>query len=84
MRRISLFEVLYDSQRMNFVVEATIMALERPIESTLSSVPKRRMSDVVNQSQRLGQVFMQAKRSRCRTSITAATAQSSSVAALPP
>jgi len=40
------------------------MTLQCPVQRTLSGVPKWRMADVMNQGQRLGQVFMQAKRSR--------------------
>jgi hypothetical protein len=47
---------------MQVVIEAPAMADEATIQSTLTSVPKRRMTDVMNKRERLGQVFIQAKR----------------------
>jgi hypothetical protein len=62
MRGVTLFEVLDDAQSVQVVVEASPMTSEAPVQSALTGVSKRRMTDVMNQRKRLGQVFIQAKR----------------------
>jgi hypothetical protein len=64
MRGVPLLEVLDDTQRVEIVVEATPMPGEAAVQCSLTSVPKGRMTDVVNQRKRLGQIFVQAKRCR--------------------
>jgi hypothetical protein len=66
MRRITLLEVLDNPQRVNVVVEAPPMTLQAAVQRALTRMPKRRMADVVNQRQRLRQIFVQAKRGRNR------------------
>jgi hypothetical protein len=48
------------------VVEAPAMPLEAAVQCALTGVSKGRMADVVNQRQRLRQIFVQAKRSSNR------------------
>ena len=62
MRGVTLLEVLDDAQRMQVVVEAAPMTAEAAIQSALAGMSKGRMADVVNQRQRLRQIFVQAKR----------------------
>ena len=66
MRGVPLLEVLDDAQRMEVVVEATPVAGKAAVQRALTGVPKGRMTDIVNQRKRLGQIFVQAKRSRNR------------------
>jgi hypothetical protein len=68
MRCITLLKVLDDPQRMNVMVESPAVTFESAVQRTLSSMPKWRMTDVMNQRQRFGQILMQAERSRSRTS----------------
>jgi hypothetical protein len=61
MRRIALLEVLDDTQCVKIVVEPAPMVAKASIERSLSGMAEGRMSDIVNQRQRLGQIFVQAK-----------------------
>ncbi len=65
MRGVTLFEVLDDAQRMDVVVEAAAVTAETAVERALAGVSEGRMADVVNQSERLREIFIQAKRG-CR------------------
>jgi hypothetical protein len=58
---ITLLEVLDDTQCVDIVVEAAAVALEAAVERALTGVSEGRMADVVNQRQRLGQIFVQAE-----------------------
>ena len=75
MRRVALLEVLDDAQRMQIVVEPPSMIAQAPVQRPLAGVAKRRMPDVVDQRQRLRQIFVQPQRRRrtaraiCATSI---------------
>ena len=64
MSRIPAFKVLHDPQRMEIVVEAEAVPAQAIVERTLAGMAERRMSDVVNQRQRLGKVLVQAKLGR--------------------
>jgi hypothetical protein len=66
MSGIALLKVLYDSQRMQVVVEASAMPLQAPVESPFAGMAKRRMTDVVHQRQRLRKSFIQPQ-NRCRS-----------------
>ena len=61
MRGVALLEVLDDAQRVEIVVEAAAMAREAAVQRALASVAEGRMTDVVDQCQRLGEVFVEAK-----------------------
>jgi hypothetical protein len=61
-RGVALLEVLDNTQRVDIVVEAPPMTLQAAVQRPLTGVSKRRMADVVNQRQRLRQIFVQAKR----------------------
>ncbi len=58
---VALLEVLDDAQRMHVVVEAPPVTAQAAIERTLSGMTEGRVADVVNQGQRFGEVFIQAK-----------------------
>jgi hypothetical protein len=62
MRGVTLFKVLDDPERVEVVVEAPAMTLEAMVQCTLTGMPKWRVADVVNQSKRLRQIFIQSKR----------------------
>jgi hypothetical protein len=62
MRRVTLLEVFDDTKRVEVVVETTPMTLEAAVQRTFTGMPKGRMADVVNQRQRLRQIFVEAKR----------------------
>src|SRR5438552_9130196 len=62
MRGVTLLEVLYDTQRVKIVVEATTMTAEAAVQRALPGVSKGRMADVVNQGESLRQIFVQAER----------------------
>jgi hypothetical protein len=66
MRRISQLEVLNDAQSMDIVVKAAAMPLQTAVERSLPGMSKRRMSNVMDQCQCLGQIFLQPERSRNR------------------
>jgi len=68
MRCIALLEVFNDPQCVNVMVESATMTFESAVQSTLSSMPKWRMTDIMHQRQRLGEILMQPERSRSRTS----------------
>jgi hypothetical protein len=68
MRRVPLLKVIDDAQRMNVMVETAAMPLQALVKSALPGVSERRMSDVMNQCQRLGQIFLQPERSCNRPS----------------
>ena len=59
---ITLLEVLDDAQRVHVVVESPSMSLQATVQRALTRMTKRRMTDIVNQRQRLRQIFVQAKR----------------------
>jgi hypothetical protein len=61
---VTLLEVLDDAQCVYVVVEAASMTDEAAIQSALAGMSERRMADVVNQRQRLREIFVQAKRGR--------------------
>ena len=65
---VTLLKVLDDAQRVQVVVEAPPVTLEAAVQCTLAGMSKRRMADVVNQRQRLRQIFVQTKRGRGPTS----------------
>jgi hypothetical protein len=62
MRGVPLLEVLDDTQSVEVVIEAPPVTLETAVQCALPGMPKGRMTDVVNQRKRLGQIFVQAKR----------------------
>ena len=62
MRRVALLKVLDNAQRMQIVVESQPMAFQAFIQSALAGMAERRMADIVNQRQRLGQVLVQPQR----------------------
>ena len=62
--QMPILEMLHDAQRVQIVIEAQPMPLERLIEGPFPGMPKRRMPDVMRQRQRLGQVLVQAQRPR--------------------
>ena len=59
---VALLEVLDDAQRVEVVVEAEAVALEALVQGALAGVAEGRMADVVDQCQRLGEVFVEAER----------------------
>jgi hypothetical protein len=65
---IPLLEVFNNTQRMQIMVESPPMVLQAPVQRTLTRMPKRRMADIVNQRQRLRQIFVQTQRTRRRAS----------------
>jgi hypothetical protein len=64
MRGVSLLEVLSNTKCMKIVVEAKTMLLETAIQSPFAGMAKRRVPDVVNQSEGLGKVLIQPQRRR--------------------
>src|SRR5215813_13950907 len=60
--QIALFELLDDSQRLQVVIECPSLSPHQFIELSLSGMSKRRVSDVVNQRQRLDQLAVQPER----------------------
>ena len=61
MRGVTLLEVLDDAQRMQVVVESPPVTRKAAIERPLAGMTEGRVADVVDQRQRLGQVFVQAE-----------------------
>src|SRR5271163_1357556 len=66
MRGVPLLEVLDNAQGMKIVVKAEAVLAHGGVESAFPRVSKRRMPDVVDQREGLGQVLIQAKRTRNR------------------
>src|SRR5580704_2427614 len=63
-RRIALLEPGNDSQRVQIVVEAKAVGLERFVESFFSGMSKGRMTDVVNQGESLRKLPIETERMR--------------------
>ena len=57
MRGVPLLEVLDDAQRVNIVVEAAAVTAQAAVERPLSSVAEGRMTDVVDECERFGEVL---------------------------
>jgi hypothetical protein len=55
--------VLNDAQSMNIMIKTAAMPLQTTVKRPLPGMPKRRMSDVMDQCKRLGQIFLQPERS---------------------
>jgi hypothetical protein len=64
MRRVTLLEVLDDAERVQVVVEAPAVMGEAPIKRAFAGVAERGMADVVDEGERLGEIFIQAERCR--------------------
>ena len=60
--RVAVLEVVHDAQRMQVVVERIAVAAHLAVEHFLAGVAERRVTEVVAQSQRLDQVFVQFER----------------------
>ena len=65
MSGVTLFEVFDDAKRVDVVVEAAAVAAETTVECAFACVSEGRMTDVVNKSERLREIFIEAKRG-CR------------------
>src|SRR5258706_3931184 len=65
--RITLLQNIDDTQRLQIVLEASVV-LHALVERVLASMAERRMSEVVRQRYRLDQVFVEAQIARHRTS----------------
>ena len=61
---VALLEVLDDAQRMQIVVEAESVPLKAGVQRALAGVAERRMSNVVDKREGLGQILVQAEFSR--------------------
>ena len=57
---VALFEVLDDAQRVQVVVEAQAVLAHAGVEGAFAGVAERRMTDVMDQRQRLGQLLIEA------------------------
>src|SRR5271170_2523872 len=66
MRGVSLLELLDDAQGVQIMVKAEAVLAHCAVQSALSGVAEWRMTDIVNQSEGLCQVLVQAKRARDR------------------
>ena len=64
MSRITLLKVLHNTKGMKIMVEAPSMTTQTLIQSPLAGMAKRWMPNIVDQSQRLSQILVQAKLSR--------------------
>ncbi len=62
--QIPLLELLDDPQGMEIVVESSAVRAQQLIELVLARMAERRMADVVNQRQGLGQIGVQRERAR--------------------
>ena len=58
---VTLLEMFNDTQGVDIVIEAAAVALKAAVQRALTGVSEGRMADVVNQRQRLGQIFVQAE-----------------------
>ena len=58
---VALLKVLDDAQRVQIVVEAKVMALQAAIQCALAGVAEGRVADVVDQRERLREIFIQAQ-----------------------
>ena len=61
--QIAPLEFLDDAQRVQIVIEAVSERLQQFVEAPFPGMPKRRMPDVVDQRQRLGQIRVEVQRS---------------------
>ena len=61
---IALLEFLDDAQRVNVVIEPLTEAAHLPVQLLFAGVSKRRMTDVMDQSQRFGEIFVEAQNGR--------------------
>jgi hypothetical protein len=59
---VTLLKALHDAERMKVMVKAQAVALQADIECTLTGVAKGRMADVMHERERLGEVYVEAKR----------------------
>src|SRR5881227_2464447 len=59
---VTLLEVLDDAQCVDVVVKPPPVALQAAVQCALAGMPKGWMADIVNQRQRLRQIFVQAER----------------------
>jgi len=58
----TLFELLDNSERMEIVVKTATVAAHQEIEAAFTGVAKRRVANVVDKRERLGQVCVQPQR----------------------
>ena len=58
---VALLEVLDDAEGVEIVVEEAAVALEALVESALTGVAERRVADVVDQGEGLGEVLVEAE-----------------------
>jgi hypothetical protein len=65
-RRVSLLEMLRYAERMKVVVEAKPVLLEATVQSAFACMPEWRVTDIVDQSKRFGEILVQSQ--RCRDS----------------
>src|SRR6267143_2548939 len=59
---IALFELLNDAQRVQIVVEKTAVRAHQLVELSLAGMAEWRMADVVDESERFGELSVQAQR----------------------
>src|ERR1700719_5394522 len=62
--QVALLELLHDAQSVQIVVEASAERAHQLVELTLPGMAERRMSDVVNERQRFGEVGVQVQGAR--------------------
>jgi hypothetical protein len=60
---VALLEILHDAQRMQVVIEKEAVSAHGDVEGLFSGVAEGRMADIMDQSERLGQVDVEAERS---------------------
>ena len=68
--RVTTLQIGNDAQRLGIVVEAAEFG-QRLIKRPFAGMAKRRMTEVVRQRQRLGEVLIEPKRARQRRAIWA-------------
>src|SRR5882762_271934 len=64
--QVALLELLDDTKRVQIVIEPAAMRTHQFVELAFSGVPERRVPDVMNQSQRFGQIGIESQRPRYR------------------
>ena len=62
MAGVALLESLDDAQGVEVVIEAEAVALEAAVEGALAGVAEGRVADVVDESERFGEIFVESER----------------------
>src|SRR5712672_1275263 len=60
---VALLELLYDSQRLQIVIEPAAVRTQQFIELSFARVSKGRMADIMNQREGFGKIGVQSQRS---------------------